>query len=193
MDGPVPSKLQLLAVPLVLAVLLFAVSAAHATPVGPNAVPPALEEEGEEFDEFEEGEEAEAESECEEAEEEFEEGGLSRAELKEYCGEAAGRNGKNASGSVAPEECILRSAHAHATESHDSLKVTVGYTASEPASATIEVRSGPSRLASVHHHLGRSGVLRIAKDLGRKQIDRVVVRFKIPTCPQFQTKSVKVG
>ncbi len=189
-----PSKLHLLAVPLVLSALLLAASAAHATPLGPAATPLAFEggfdageAGGEEF-EFDEAE-------CEEAEEELEAGELSEAEVREICDETDDRSAKTAKGSssAALGQCVLRSAHAHASESHDSLKVTVGYTASEPTGATIEVRSGSTRLASAHHHLGRSGVLRITRNLGSKGVNQVVVRFTIPSCAQFQTNSVKVG
>lgn len=180
-----PSKLQLLVLPLLLAVSLLAVSAAHAAPIGPAATPLAFEgefdagEESEEEFEFEEGE-------CEEAEEEFEEGELSRAEVREICDEAEGKSGKTAkgSGSVAPEECILRSAHANASLlAHDSkLKLTLGYTAYEPVGAKIEVGYGSSHLASLQRHLGRSGVLRIIESLhGDNAPKQLAVRIDIPS------------
>ncbi len=95
--------------------------------------------------------------------------------------------------SVAGAKCPLRSAHAHAAEHHDNLRVTVGYTASEPTGATIEVRSGAKRIASTHRHLGKSGVLRIAKKLKANNVNRIVVRFTTRSCAKFQTKPVSVG
>jgi hypothetical protein len=85
MDAPMPNKLHVLTVPLVLALLLLAVSAAHAAPVTPQITPLAFEEE---FAADEEGEEGEGEFEegaCEEAEEEFEESELDAAEVGEIC------------------------------------------------------------------------------------------------------------
>jgi hypothetical protein len=165
MDSPMPNKLQLLAIPLVLALLLFAVSAAHAAPVTPSVTPLAFEEE---LAAEEEGEEDEAEFEegaCEEAEEEFDEGELSASEVKEICEEEAAERRKKAAnpGAVAPEECILRSAHGQAITSGkgDKLKLTIGYTTYEPAAASLEI----GHLGTVHRHLGRSGVLRLVEDL----------------------------
>ena len=176
-----PSKLQLLAVPLVLAVLLFAVSAAHAAPVGPSAAPLAFEEEfAAEEDGDEEGEDEFEEADCEEAEEEFEEGELSGTEVKEICDEAAAESRKKTAGpgSVAPEECILRSAHGEAATSGqgDKLKLTIGYTTYEPVAATIKI----GHLDAVHRHLGRSGVLRLVESLhGHDSPKQVSVRIDI--------------
>jgi hypothetical protein len=177
MDASMPNKLQLLAVPLVLALLLFAVSAAHADPAVPSAAPIALEEEasGEEEGEaeFEEGA-------CEEAEEEFDEGELSAAEVKEICEEEAAERRKKAAGagSPVPEECILRSAHAQAAipGNGDKLKLTIGYTTYESVTATIEV----GHVATVHRHLGRSGILRLVENLhGDKAPKQFAVQIKL--------------
>ncbi len=73
------------------------------------------------------------------------------------------------------------------------MKLTVGYTTTGSTAATVELRSGSKQIASVRRHLGRSGVLRITKKLGKERIERVVVRFKTSSCEKFQTKSVKVG
>lgn len=175
-----PSKLQLLAVPLALAILLFAVSAAHAVPVTPSVTPLAFEEE---FSAEEEGEEGEGELEegaCEEAEEEFDEGELSGAEVKEICDEEAAERRKKAAGagSTAPEECILRSAHGKATTSGqgDKLKLTIGYTTYEPVAASLKI----GHLDTVHRHLGRSGVLRLVEDLhGHDGLKRLSVQIDI--------------
>lgn len=176
-----PSKLQLLVVPLVLAILLFAVSAAHAAPVAPSATPLAFEEE---FAADEEGEEDVgelAEGACEEAEEEFDEGELSAAEVKEICEEEVAERRKKAAnpGAVAPEECILRSAHGEAITSgkDDKLKLTIGYTTYEPAAASLKV----GHLGTVHRQLGRSGVLRLVEDLhGHDGPKHLSIQIDIP-------------
>jgi hypothetical protein len=165
MDAPMPHKLHLLVVPLILALLLFAVSAAHGAPASPNITPLSFEEEFASEEEDEEDEGKVEEGACEEAEEEFEEGELSGAEVKEICDEeAAERRKKSADpGAPAPEECILRSAHGQATTSGqgDKLKLTIGYTTYEPAAASLKI----GHLDTVHRHLGRSGALRLVEDL----------------------------
>ncbi|HSR93801.1 MAG TPA: hypothetical protein VLK56_02960 [Solirubrobacterales bacterium] len=175
-----PGKLQLLALPLVLAILLFAVNAANATPVGPTAAPSAFEED---FEGEEEGEGEEAN--CEEAEEEFEEGELSAAEVKEICAEAAARAGKKSSGSasIAPEECVLRSAHAQAAllAQDSKLKLTIGYTTYEPIAAKIEVGHGSGRIASLQRHLGRSGVVRLVENTSKNHPKQLVVSIQLPS------------
>jgi hypothetical protein len=202
MDAPMPSKLQLLAIPLVLTALLLAASTAHATPVDPAAAPLAF---GEEFNAEAEGDEEFEfeESECEEAEEEFDEGELIRAEVREICDEAKGRD---ATGSIsaAPEECVLRSAHAHASLlAHDSkLKLTLGYTTYEPAGAKIEVGHGSNHLVSLQRHLGRSGVILLTRTLDDPEMAEVeaarhlTVRLQVteaPTgCRRFEIKQLTV-
>lgn len=178
-----PSKLQLLAVPLVLTILLLAISAAHAASVSLSATPLAFEEEF--AADEEEGEEDEGELDegaCEEAEEEFEEGELSGAEVKEICDEEAAEHRKKATGSgaPAPEECILRSAHGQAVTSgkDDKLKLTIGYTTYEPVAASLTI----GHLGTVHRHLGRSGVLRLVDDLhGHDSPKHLSVQIDIPS------------
>ena len=177
-----PNKLQLLAVPLVLALMLFAVSAAHAAPLAPGATPLAFEEE---FEAEEEGGESEVEIEegaCEEAEEEFDEGELSAGEVKEICEEEAAERRRKAAGpgAAAPEECILRSAHGQAVTAgkEDKLKLTIGYTTFEPAAASLKI----GHLGTVHRHLGRSGVLRLVEDLhGHGSPKHLSVQIDIPS------------
>ncbi|HKB51070.1 MAG TPA: hypothetical protein VKC63_06535 [Solirubrobacterales bacterium] len=181
-----PNKLQLLAVPLALTVFLLGVTTAQATPIDPTAAPLAFEEELE-FEE--EGEEEGAELEegsCEEAEEEFEEGELSGAEVKEICAEAKAREkkGTGGTGSIAPKECILRSAHAHAAIGADGkkLKLTISYTTYEPVASTIEVGKGSNHIATLHRHLGDSGILRIVEGLhGHDAPKRLTVGIDIPS------------
>ncbi|HMJ72091.1 MAG TPA: hypothetical protein VK471_01875 [Solirubrobacterales bacterium] len=206
-----PSKLQLLAVPLVLAILLFAVSAAHAVPVTPSVTPLAFEEEfAAEEGEGEEGEgELEA-ADCEEAEEEFDEGELSGAEVKEICDEAAAESRMKAAGTgaVAPEECILRSAHANAVTDADSnkLKLTVGYTTYEPATATLDYSlvgsKGSLHMKTAKRQLGRSGVIRLTAALADPEMDKAdaarhfVVRLHVTgspsSCQRFETEQLSV-
>jgi hypothetical protein len=176
-------------VPLLLAMLLLGVRSAQAASPLPTVVPLAFEEE-----ELEEGLEEEvegefAETECEIANEELEEGLLTESDVKELCTPLTTPNGSPGS----PDTCPLRSARAHAVENHDRLKVTVGYTSSAPTKATIELRSGKKRFATIRRKLSRSGVLRIVKKLGRKHPGRIVVRIKAPSCAKFQTKPAKVG
>lgn len=172
-------RLPILVILLVLSSLLLA-GAAHATQLDPGATPLtfeeelAAEEEGEEDEgEFEEGA-------CEEAEEEFDEGELSAGEVKEICEEEAAERRKKAAnpGTVAPEECILRSAHGQAVTSgkNDKLKLTIGYTTYEPAAASLKI----GHLDTVHRHLGRSGVLRLVEDLhGHDSPKQVSVQIDI--------------
>lgn len=184
-----PSTLRLLAVPLALAALLLVTNSSHAAPIGPAAVPLVFEEELESEDEGG-GEEAEFELEaCEAAEEEFEEDELDEEAVETACDEED-EGGKKAprSGSVAPEECLLRSAHGHAAADVNSnkLKLTIGYTTYEPVAATIEVGKGPAQIASLHRRLGRSGVLRVVKGLrGNDAPRRIVVRIAIPDSPRY--------
>jgi hypothetical protein len=179
MDAPMPSKLQLLVVPLVLSILLFAVSAAHADAAAPSLSAVALEEPLEA--EFEEEAEGEEESECEAAEEEVEEGELAQDEADEICKEEARESKKNGSGSgaAAPEECILRSAHAHASliSHNDKLKLTIAYTTYEPITAKLQI----GHLATLHRHLGRSGILRFVEDPpGDNAPKQLAVRIELP-------------
>lgn len=206
-----PSKLQLLAVPLALAILLLAVSAAHAAPVSPSITPLSFEEEF--AADEEEGEEDSGEIDeggCEEAEEEFEEGELSGAEVKEICDEEAEERRKKATGpgTSAPEECILRSAHASAvTDAHSSkLKLTIGYTTYEPATATLGYSlagsKGSLHVKTAKRQLGRSGVIRLTTALTDPEMDKVdaarrfVVELRVTgspgSCRRFETEQLSV-
>jgi hypothetical protein len=160
-------------------VLSIAAGTAWAAPTTPAAIPFAMGEEVEV--EVEEDEEATAAEECEEAQAEFAAGEINAEAVAEYCASEARRPGKSSSGGV-PEECILRSAHGHASadEQAGTLKLTIGYTTFEPTNATIDVGSGASRIASLHRQLGRSGVLRIVESLhGDNAPKQLTVRFRI--------------
>lgn len=189
-----PSKLPVLAVLLLLASLLLAASAGQAAPTGPATASLVLEEE-----EFEIEEEAEfSENECGFAEEEFEEGLLSEVDVEELCEETATQGAKSAG--AHRSACFLRSTNARAilNDKNHKLRLTIGYTTYEPANAKVEVRKGSTRIASFRRHLGRSGVLRVVKRLGRKGAPkRVVIRIRIPSSPSYcgkvQTKKVRVA
>lgn len=200
-----PNRISLLVVLLLLSGLLLAAAGAQGSSAKPIAATSAFEEDFESLEEELEEEESDVEAveaECETAREEVGEGELGLAEADEICAEAAelGKGKKSAgSGSVAPEECLLRSAHAHAAvnAAGDKLKLTIGYTAYEPVSAKVEVRKGSTRIATKSLRLGRSGVLRIVKDLGKADAPkRVVIRLAVPKspgyCGKYETEKVPV-
>lgn len=170
-------RLPFLSVLLLLAALLLAtgaplVSAADEPTVDDIAFEETLDLEAEVS---EEGEEVAIE--CETAEEELEEGELGQAAVDAICQEEIGVSATDSMSS----DCPVRSAHAHATEKNDRLKVTIGYTTTEPTRATLEIRAGSTRVASLKRHLGRSGVLRFTKAIGEKQAGkRTVVRIELP-------------
>jgi hypothetical protein len=173
-------------VPLILAALLLGVRSAQATPPVAGPTPMSGEELG--FEEELEADEDEAEfaaEECEIAKEEAAEGELSKAEVDEICSQSSGsRTQKAGPSSAVPEECVLRSAHGHAAlEGHGAkLKLTIGYTAYEPAGATIEIGKGANHIATLHQHLGRSGVVRIVKSLqGDDAPKRLAVGIELPS------------
>lgn len=204
------NRLPVLFVLLLLSGLLLAAAGAQGASADPAASTSALEEEFESLEdelEEEESEEEATEAECETAREEAAEGELGPVEADEICAEAAaaGNRKKGAekkkagSASLAPEECLLRSAHAHAAvnAAGDQLKLTIGYTAYEPVGAKVEVREGSSRIATKSLRLGRSGVLRIVKDLGKAEAPkRIVVRLDVPVspgyCGKYETEKVSV-
>jgi hypothetical protein len=193
-----PSKLPVLLVLLLLSGLLLAAAGAQGAPAKAAATASALEEDFEGLEEEPEEEESEdetVEAECETAREEADEGELGIAEVDEICAEVttAGKRTKKGagSGSVAPEECRLRSARAHAAvnAAGNQLKLTIGYTTYAPVGATVEVRKGSRRIATKSLRLGRSGVLRIVKNLGKTEAPKqVVVHLAVPNSPGFCNK-----
>ncbi len=180
--------------PLILAVVLLVVKSANALPPLPVPAAQALEDaseeelQAEEEAEKEAGDAEEAQEECELAREEFQEGEVDKKELEGACSGVKGGTGTSAGSG-----CPLRSIHVHAAEQHDTLKVTVGYTSSAATAATVEVRSGSRRIASLHRQLGRSGVIRIVKKVGKKTIHRITVRVNAPSCSKPKTASTNVG
>ncbi len=178
-----PNRFPLLLVLLLLSGLLLAAAGAQGASAGPAASTSAFEEDFEGFEdelEVEESEEEAMEAECETAREEASEGELELDEADEICAEAAagGKRKKGAgSASVAPEECLLRSAHAHAVldEANGKLKLTLGYTTYEPVGARIKM----GNVATVSRQLGRSGVLRIVEPVGERRVERLVVSLRL--------------
>jgi hypothetical protein len=217
MDAPMPSRLPLLRLPvlvllLVLSGLLMAAGAAHA------AATPAVAMAGSSFEAFaeEEGEEEgegegeEEETECETAEEEVAEGELTQSEADEICKEEARESKKSApgGGATAPEECVLRSAHASAVTDADGnkLKLTVGYTTYEPTPATLDYSlvgdKGSLNIRTAKRQLGRSGVIRLTAKLAGPEMVKVeaarhfLVQLHVPgspnSCRRFETERLSV-
>jgi hypothetical protein len=118
-------------------------------------------------------EEDEWEEECVEGgeEEEEEESPETSEAEEESCEEA------DDSEAEALDGCPLRSARAHATTSHDKLKVTLGYTTVKPVTARIQIRIGSARVGSFERHLGRSGVLRFSEKVDKAHGRRVTVQI----------------
>lgn len=210
MDAPMSNRFPVLLVLLLLSGLLLAAAGAQGAPAEPATSLSAFEEDFESLEDEPEEEESEGEAvavECETAREEADEGELGLDEVDEICAEVAatGKSKKSAGKKnagpdpVAPEECLLRSAHVHAAvnAAGNKLKLTIGYTAYEPVGAKIEIREGSSRIATKSLRLGRSGVLRIVKDLGKADAPkRIVVRLAVPTspayCGKYETEKVTV-
>lgn len=191
MIGAMQRKLTLTGL-LVLSSLLLAVSLAPAAPKPPSTVPLAFEEELEAEVEIDEEVGFETEAECIAEEAGFEAIELSEAELREICAEEV----EAAEAAAASSRCPLRSANGYAVVKNGRLKVTVGYTTSEPFNARVELRRGDVQIASAQRHLGRSGVLRFSEKLGEKRVERVVVRIKLPQttadCPAYRAVDAAV-
>lgn len=197
-------------VPLILTALLLGAGATHAAP-DPVAAPLAFEEEPEAEGEIASDAEDE-EEECEDAELEFEEETIGEAEFELLCDkEIAEQDRKKAAAAragIAPEECLLRSANARvvAHDSHNDVRLTVGYTTYEPTTATVEYGfgrgKGPLRLGTAKRHLGRSGVIRLTTALADPKMDKVeaagrfVVRLHVTgspsSCRRFETEQLSV-
>jgi hypothetical protein len=173
MDG----KARFLA--LALTALLLAAGTAYATALATPA-PAAAEEELEVIEETEgspeeeAAEEAEAGS-CEEAHEERAEGEITRDEERAICEVEREEERRGQAGGVHSGQCPLRSARAHAASRHDTLKVTLGYTAYEPFEASIQLLP---HLGSVKRHLNRAGILRFTKQLGSRHPHKLVLKLR---------------
>jgi hypothetical protein len=215
MDAPMASRLPLFKLPLLvllltLSVLLLRAGATHATVTSPNGAPAPFESlAGDDGEEEDEGEGEEEETECEAAEEELEEGELTQREAEEVCAEEREEQRKKAgAGAPAPEECVLRSAHARliAFDAHDDVRLTVGYTTYEPTVATLDYSliggRGSIHLGTAKRHLGKSGVIRLTTALPAAKMDKVdaakrfVVQLHVSgspdSCRRFETAQLSV-
>jgi hypothetical protein len=103
------------------------------------------------------------------------------------------------------EDCYLRTARARvvAYPSRNRMRLTLGYTTFEPARATVEYRAANGhQLGSTTRYLGRSGVVRLSKHLGSKEMERLryAHRFLVTVhvaaapsdCRQFETEQLQV-
>ena len=171
-------------VPLVLTALLLTVKTAHAVEPSPSPVAFDLEV----FEaEVEEVIELEPEEACTEAEEAFEMEELDEEEVEEICEEGSEVGSKSGATGAGSTECALRSANAHASTNNNRLKLTIGYTTSEPVDAVVEIKQGAEKLGSLKRHLSRSGVIRYTKQIDEEQRGKLKVRLRLSTgstgCP----------
>lgn len=179
-----------LALPLALLTILTASQAAHAlgdaeAPISPPDLGASLSEE------------TEVEDECVESSEE-------EGEDSEEADEACGAGADDAGFSPA-EDCYLRTAQARvvAYPTRNTVRLTVGYTTYTPAEATVEygAKSDP-HLGVVRRQLGRSGVVRLSKHLGSKEMAQVqgsrnfTVTVHVPDtprdCQRFEVQRLRI-
>lgn len=140
-------------------------------------------------------EEVESEDECVEADEE--------EEASEEPAEECEAEAEDTSFSPA-EDCYLRTAQAHvvAYPSRHTIRLTLGYTTYTPAQATVEYSAKNHRLGTVTRKLGRSGVVRLSKHLGEREMGQVqgsrrfIVTVHVPEAPtgcrRFETEQLQV-
>ncbi|HUC08144.1 MAG TPA: hypothetical protein VMR96_08640, partial [Solirubrobacterales bacterium] len=91
------------------------------------------------------------------------------------------------------DDCYLRTAQARvvAYPTRNMMRLTLGYTTYTPARATVEygAKSDP-HLGTVRRQLGRSGVVRLSKQLGSKEMAqlqasrRFTVTVHVPEAPR---------
>jgi hypothetical protein len=166
------------AIPLVLLVLLCVAMPAHALgaiespPPGPTE--PAPEDE------------AETEVVAEECvEEEAEEGEISEDELEAACEEP----GK--AGDILPEGCLLRTFRPQlvANAAGNAVQLTIRYTTFKPIKATVGYGLKSLHLGTAQFHLGKRGVLHLARHLSDSQMIEVreshkaTVQVRVPSAP----------
>jgi hypothetical protein len=180
-------KLAWLTAPLVLLAILGATSSAlaltEAEVTAPSSDPAAsLDEEVESEDECVEGSE-------EEDSEETEEGCEAEAEDTSFS---------------PGEDCYLRTARARvvAYPARNTMRLTLGYTTYSPVQATVEYSAKHDRLGAVTRKLGRSGVVRLSKHLGDREMGRVqgsrrfTVTVHVPEAPsgcrRFEIQQLQV-
>jgi hypothetical protein len=103
------------------------------------------------------------------------------------------------------EDCYLRTARARvvAYPSRNRMRLTLGYTTFEPARATVEYRAANGhRLGTATRNLGRSGVVRLSKHLGSKEMEGLqnAHRFMVTVhvaeapsdCQRLETEQLQV-
>ncbi len=108
------------------------------------------------------------------------------AEVEEECieGEASEESCEGEVEETKP--CPLRSAHAHAAESHNRLKLTIGYTTNEPTPATVKIQNGGTK--AFKRRLSQTGVLRFTESAGALD-DKILIRIEAvgwAGCPSRQ-------
>ncbi len=180
-----------LALPLALLTILAASQPAHAigdieTAASPPDLGASLSEEIELEDECVEGGEDEEGENSEEADEECE------AEAED-------------AGFSPAEDCYLRTARARVVAFPDrsTMRLTLGYTTYAPAEATVEYGAkGDPHLGTVRRRLGRSGVVRLSKHLGSREMEQVqasrrfTVTVHVPEapreCQRFEVQRLQV-
>jgi hypothetical protein len=170
-----------LALPLALLAILAASQSAYA--LGDGEAPTSPSDLGASL-----SDEIELEEECSESEDEEVEGAEETGEAEEECEVEA-----EDAGFSPAEDCYLRTARARvvAYPERNIVRLTLGYTTYTPARATIEygAKSDP-HLGSVRRQLGRSGVVRLSKHLGSKEMTqlqtsrRFTVTVHVPDAPR---------
>jgi hypothetical protein len=118
------------------------------------------------------------------AAEEAEESALVEEALEECEGEPLCEEEVEAEEAAAeasyPPQCVLRSAKAHAVLRKSRLKVTIGYTTSEPTKAHVDLHYGATRLGQFKRRLRRSGVIRLTAALrGKREAQRLPLRVEL--------------
>jgi hypothetical protein len=138
---------------------------------------------------------------CELAHEALEEGLLTPTDVEDLCtaeeewlAEVEGRSSRASSSRArrkARSQCSLRSTKAHVAARRKRLRLMIGYTTSAPTKVRIEIHVGKHRLGVVKRHVGRSGVLRIARRVGKRWSGKVRVRVKDPSCSALRSGSTR--
>jgi hypothetical protein len=152
-----------------------------ASPVGPLASAPSLDEEEEEA----EAEAAISEDEAEELE----------AEECEAEDAAEQRECEEEGEAEAPRACLLSTAEATVSASNDKIHLLVRYTTTAPIAVGVEYglhgAKGSLYLGGEKKHVGVKGKLRLTKRLSDPQMEKVLaaknftVRLRVPDVPAY--------
>jgi hypothetical protein len=168
-----------IALPLVLLAILAASQSAYA--LGDAEAPASPSDLGASLDE-----EIEFEDECTESGEDEE---VEVAEEEEEVCEAEAED----AGFSPAADCYLRTARARvvAYPERNTMRLTLGYTTYTPAGATVEYGAkGDPHLGTARRRLGRSGVVRLSKHLGSREMEQVeasrrfTVTVHVPEAPR---------